>query len=511
MPSSAQRSRLMTLVMGQGSGAAPASLLPFSDEFTTELSARWSHLGWTIVSGTATANPTIGETNLVTNGTMETGSPPSSWIAYNATAAADADAHGGSQALKLTVTGSDGKAYQSFTPVANTWYIFEMYSKMAAGAYYKVNHHDGQIFTSYQLTDANYAVYRRPFVRIGATNYIQLLPAAIGAAALFDDISIKPVTFGTTIAAVQTGENDIQAAVVIVRDTTNCGMGGFILSLDNPDNPQNYVVAFLAYGVSSVYPLLWIFKCVSGTLSKVSSTGTDWTDGQVLTVIKSGDTYTFYRDQNILITTNTISDATIVANTYHGLFSLGGYCTFDNFYINSGAQQIFTALGDSITSNSGNWFEVFTAAHRYGCNRWNNRAVGGSIIMPAAGSMDAQVVSTASDDADYIIICLGQNDGNNAGITAEYQENILELAGTNTRAKICCMGILPTTSAYRTEKNAYIAAAVAGAIAAGANAEYWNTDNWIDPTPGVDTPDGVHTNASGAAKVAAKVAELIGA
>jgi len=60
---------------------------------------------------------------LLTNGNMETGSPPSNWTGYNATLSAIADdAGGGVQCLGATRTGSGSYGYQNIT-VTSGWLI----------------------------------------------------------------------------------------------------------------------------------------------------------------------------------------------------------------------------------------------------------------------------------------------------------------------------------------------------------------------------------------------------
>jgi lysophospholipase L1-like esterase len=123
--------------------------------------------------------------------------------------------------------------------------------------------------------------------------------------------------------------------------------------------------------------------------------------------------------------------------------------------------------------------------------------------------MDAQTVSSATDNANVIIIALGVND-NNAGdmtaLQAEYAENIAELKVSNPNATIYAMNVLPvwmdggggTVSDKGNIRTAIAAACTAQGITC------WDTFTtpWITVA---DTADGVHPTAAGHAKIATEV------
>jgi lysophospholipase L1-like esterase len=126
-----------------------------------------------------------------------------------------------------------------------------------------------------------------------------------------------------------------------------------------------------------------------------------------------------------------------------------------------------------------------------------NHAVGGHSIMT---NMDAQTVAAASDAADIILILLGTNDVDDAGVTAEYQENLEELKTSNASATIYGMSILNRTAgeATRLVNNTRIQTACANA-----GVTYWDTEGWIDAA--TETSDGTHPTAAGHVKIAAQV------
>jgi lysophospholipase L1-like esterase len=484
-----------------GGGSAP--LLPFSDDFSSALPG-WLGNGWSLVTGKAQNVPILGDT-LVANGNMEAGSPPTGWTPYHGATSADADAHGGSQALKMTLNTSDGNAYYSFSPTIKRWHVLDLFAKLSAGTLYYVAHYIGGKFRSPNKTNVAYEEFYAVFVPENATNWIQFIPYdGDGAAALLDDIYVKPVT-SDYVYLRETDSSDIAIVAEINRPTTS-SVGGLILCADSATAPLNYVAVVLDLNYNGSGAVYKLYKCVNGDVTLVYTVAADWTEGDRLKIIKSGTSYSIFHDRALVGITQTVNEATINNNTMHGLISLTAGVTFDNLYMNTNAIRIVT-LGDSITDGTLTWSERLVNAYRYGCNRYFKRAIAGGKIMSGAQSMDVQTLAAASDDADYILILLGENDTASDDLTTEYQENITELATSNTRATIYCMGVTPSSSADRDTKNTKIAAAVAGAVLAGANAVYWNTDGWIDYA--TETSDGVHPTAAGAIKIMNRVLALL--
>lgn len=156
---------------------------------------------------------------------------------------------------------------------------------------------------------------------------------------------------------------------------------------------------------------------------------------------------------------------------------------------------VISILGDSIMINNGNGSIALGVASELGYRAINHATSGNSIM----AHMDAQTLAAASDGANIIIVQLGTNDGEDAGITAEYQENLLELKASNPGARIFGMGILnKTTETNRAANNAQISTACTNA-----GVTYWDTDGWVT-APG-DLRDGIHPNSAGALKIKAAI------
>jgi hypothetical protein len=77
----------------------------------------WSQ-AWNIADNILVASPTLG-INLMSNGDMETGDPPTGWNSYNATLSAETTIkNAGNQSLKIVGTGTSSQANQTILGVS---------------------------------------------------------------------------------------------------------------------------------------------------------------------------------------------------------------------------------------------------------------------------------------------------------------------------------------------------------------------------------------------------------
>jgi lysophospholipase L1-like esterase len=146
------------------------------------------------------------------------------------------------------------------------------------------------------------------------------------------------------------------------------------------------------------------------------------------------------------------------------------------------------------------WPDFLMRNYYNGGYRTISHSVAGQSIM---ANMDTQTAAAATDDASIIIIALGTNDADDAGITAVYQNDINALKASNPHAKIYGMGILDkTTPGARINNNTRIQTACSNA-----GIPYWNTTGWI--VPATDTADGTHPNLLGWNKIYPQVIALL--
>lgn len=282
---------------------------------------------WVIDAQEATNSPVAGN-EILANGDMETGSPPTGWTPANATLAASADAHGGAQSLQVTATAANGNGFQSNAGVLGTWYIATVWAKATVGDSYlvklwstpawsdisdsgtKTNTAYEEIVVTGRLRDANIS--------------LSLYALTNGDICFFDDASLKPLTLADLISCVETSTADVEVTVEL--DTLLRGtQAGIILSLDDENSPQNFVIGYHD-GVSA-----HLDKCVGGTYTTVISAAATYVAEKNIRVIKDGTTYMLFYNDSKVGSTSTISDAAIVNNTKHGLFSTYSGNQLDNF------------------------------------------------------------------------------------------------------------------------------------------------------------------------------------
>jgi len=142
----------------------------------------------------------------------------------------------------------------------------------------------------------------------------------------FDDVSVKALTFSELFASVDdaaTSDVVISADVTLTADT----QVGIVMNLDDESNPQNFVIAYHD-GTNAK-----LEKCVAGTYTTVISAAATYSASATLVVIKDGNDYSLYYNNDKIGSTSTISDVGIVSNTKHGLFSTFADNRLDNFTV----------------------------------------------------------------------------------------------------------------------------------------------------------------------------------
>ena len=306
-----------------GLGVVGKPKLPFFQDFSLlsdgALPVNWFGSTWTIVSGKAINIPTLG-TELLINGNMETGDPPSNWSAVTAVLSAAVDERtGGSGTKSINVANSGtnfGQARQAITLEAGAWYVLSGWMKniTASG---RINVVDSTWLRT-SVSTASWALYattgRSPdtsdTVRCSNQTNVDTQNCH------YDDLSLKKLTQSTLWAIRNTGRRDVN----IQGTYSTLVVGTQIGILSN-------VKADLSAGL-----VAWI----DGTNIKLEQ----WTSAGWLTLINTTQTptggllpqiKTVISDSNLLVdllyngsaigTQQMISNAEIVNNTYAGLLS----------------------------------------------------------------------------------------------------------------------------------------------------------------------------------------------
>lgn len=124
------------------------------------------------------------------------------------------------------------------------------------------------------------------------------------------------------------GHNDIIAvrkfdtSSIDISISINClhdNRLGIMLCVDNPDNPQNYLLAQTS-GVGSVARL---YKVLNGSGTAIVANNVTYVQDSIIRCVKNGNKVTLYFNGVVQGTTQTVTDSSIVNNIYHGISIIG--------------------------------------------------------------------------------------------------------------------------------------------------------------------------------------------
>ncbi len=301
----------------------------------------WTGATWSVSGGKAINTPVTLGSELIVNGGMETGDPPSSWTGTNATIDGVADERtggAGAQSLEMTATatGEPRAANTSMTLVVGGWYRLSGWMKSTVGAgaiAIRVRDNSiGGVGVELQSTATSWASLSGSMCADYASNacWTMFKAAAISDKAQFDDVTLKRLTLSELISSISATTANI---VVGVNVTLNPFMqSGVCLNLDSAAAPANFVLVTL-WRSSATSTSIVVRKYVAGAMSVVASTGVTYSAGARLVVTKDGTAYRVYYNNVLVGTEQTIADAGIVSNTLHGLFSTDAGNTLDDFVV----------------------------------------------------------------------------------------------------------------------------------------------------------------------------------
>ena len=286
---------------------------------------------WSVSGGKAVNTPTVGDTSLWDAGADTFESGTYGWIKYgNNTVEND------NGKLKITYVDNKNGAYNALKALYSDlsqdltigqWYMFtaDMMTAQAEQGDAVYISHSGTIMNVAWVTSNTMTPYNISFRALstnGSVVYIGVM--ASGDVFYMDNISLKPLTLSELVNTVQTSTPDIIATVNIPTAITRGSWYGLALNVDSATDPQNMVI-----GLTNTYTAT-LTKMVNGVWTEVISGNITWVSNAELRVIKDGTTYRLYYN-NALVGTATISDASIINNTRHGLFSTDAANTLDNF------------------------------------------------------------------------------------------------------------------------------------------------------------------------------------
>lgn len=235
-----------------------------------------------VISTTVAVTPTVGPAELLTNGNMETGDPPTSWITnvtFPATLTANADARGGAQSIQIARNGVNSfQAQQSVAGTAGVWYRFAAWGKKNDATYFYLvmrTFADGaNLYSSTTYENVNFTE-QTGVARATDAGIIAILkgysPGADGVSVRFDDASLMALTTITTLA----GDAGTKEGVFdFAPATVSAGyQGGGDCCADA--GGTYYLRAWIDRTAGTVN----LLKCVNGTQTSLVSSATGVTYG----------------------------------------------------------------------------------------------------------------------------------------------------------------------------------------------------------------------------------------
>lgn len=324
-----------------GGGVSLPAPAEFSDAFARADGAignDWTGATWTIATNKAINTPTLGDEAL-TNGDMETWTSATNagtWTEYgdggNTINQEGTDKHGGSYSARIDYANGGANCWMMQAVAgAKKYYHAEYWDKTPSGKTSRftcdATNSDDPNMT---FTGTGSWAGRKRTIRTTAANQNlrlnRLSTFANGTSLYFDDVTAKILTdaqLPATRPVYATADYLLEVTIAAMEVGT---MAGIVFALDNPSNPQNYV---LVYHNGQT---LWVKKVVSGgDFATVGSKVQAFSANDKITVAKLGTSVKVLLNDVAIAATFTISDATIKDNLYAGIWSTYSGNQFDNW------------------------------------------------------------------------------------------------------------------------------------------------------------------------------------
>ena len=160
----------------------------------------------------------------------------------------------------------------------------------------------------------------------GINERLQFVGEAAAAGTLYvDNISVREISNKNLFQTRQFPTFNVMASAKVTV-TGNGVVAGVVINLDDPDDPQNYMIAYHD-GTNCK-----LDKCVNGVITPDVITGAAaYIAGFTVDVYKSGTTVRLYYNK-ALIGFGVVANEEIISNCYHGIFSNAVTGTLNDFF-----------------------------------------------------------------------------------------------------------------------------------------------------------------------------------
>ena len=356
---------------------------------------------------------------LLANGNMETGSPPSSWGAFSgAVLSSQADERTGGAGSKSLGIARNGNQFpyagQAEAVTVNQWLYMTAWQKNidAAGGL-RTMFQDGSVFpvmcgSAYQTAADWTQVHGTGRVTQNATGVARLyIDASVDAqSARFDDVSMKTITFSSMLSLI--GNRSAVIGHYECRPTVTAGThaGLIVRYLD----ANNFLIALIDR--SAARASLW--KVINGVWTAVvAPTTITFTPAAPLrvTISGSGTTHSLYYYDVQVGTDQTISDT-----LGYAVYGFSAYAGNEVGQVTTRPfEYTFFAVGDSRTPATGYQSyltqRMTAATGRSWTERPNRFATAGFTVAAMLTYAQANIASVATErPPNFITVSLGAND-----------------------------------------------------------------------------------------------------
>lgn len=312
--------------------------LDFSNMPNGSLPVNWYAPSWAISGGKVINTPDAGS-ELLTNGNMETGNPPTGWTAGGtATLSGAADERtGGAGVQSLNVvrggSASESVAVKSTSGGQIGWYRGEAWVKnLTADLLYMINPMWSASSTA--LTWAK-LVTTRLITPAGSITATMRMVGASTEEGRYDDVSIKKITVADLFATLDQGLSDFNMVLPAMPDLAQGTQAGAVVCLDNAASPAGYVAVFYSNNQAVPSTTIDVVSFFGGTYTTLSSSSVSYGASKYISLKKTGDQLTvFYgsADFGTQIGSVVTIPAGLKNNTRHGLFSTCELVSFSGLF-----------------------------------------------------------------------------------------------------------------------------------------------------------------------------------
>jgi hypothetical protein len=319
-----------------GVKVAPASSYTFTNVTANHtIVAAFTNVIASIASPTVPA-PTFGA-ELLTNGNMETGNPPSTWAVNGAgTKYRKTDPKTGTYCLALRLTGGSG-VYNTFTTAAGNWYNVNGWVKMITSTYIQFTAYDwgGAYLQRGQAGEstAGWMYMWNTFPAVEVATAIEVQPSGNDSTHI-DDVSAKRINIVSMMSNLTSGLRDtittkVNVTIATASDWLNhMSPAGLVVSYVDT---ANFIIVY--YSEKPDDHRIVVDKYVAGVKTQVSTTSVTYAAAGTLQVARQGTNYIVSYRGSTVGSPNSIADAVFNTAYQSGIFNTYLGNTFANFYV----------------------------------------------------------------------------------------------------------------------------------------------------------------------------------